>query len=60
MSKYLTEHMAREQKYRPMTNPYLLPHEADMLDGVVNDMESAMADYALVEVEHNQVEVWRK
>ena len=60
MRKYLTERTARDQKYRAMTNPYVLPAEGWMLDNVVADMERGKADYALVEIKANEVEVWRK
>lgn len=60
MKKFLTKQMARDQKFRAMTNPYLLPNEQWMLDNVVEDMERGKADYALVEIKPNEVEVWRK
>ena len=48
------------EKFRAMTNPYILPAEAWMLDNVIEDMEQGKADYALVEMKPNEVEVWRK
>lgn len=51
---------AKEYGYRAMTQPYVLPQEQWMLDNVIGDMKRAGADYALVEVKVEQVEVWRK
>ena len=50
----------KEYGYRAMTQPYVLPQELWMLENVVGDMKRAGADYALVEVKVEQVEVWRK
>jgi hypothetical protein len=60
MKRIITPKEAREAKYRAMTNPYVLPKEAWMLQNVVNDMVRGRADYALVAVADDQVEVWRK
>lgn len=60
MKRIITVKEAREAKYRAMTNPYVLPKEADMLQNVVLDMTRAKADYALVAVSEDSVEVWRK
>lgn len=56
----MTKEQATAAKYRAMTNPYILPAEAWMLQNVLADMERAGADYALVETRMNEVEVWRK
>jgi len=60
MKRIITPKEAKEAKYRAMTNPYFLPKEAWMLQNVVDDMLRAKADYALVAVGEDQVEVWRK
>jgi hypothetical protein len=60
MRRIITEAQAKEANYRAMTNPYVLPKEAWMLQNVVLDMLRAKADYALVAVGDDQVEVWRK
>jgi hypothetical protein len=60
MKRIITLKEAKEAKYRAMTNPYVLPKEADMLQNVVLDMVRGKADYALVAVADDQVEVWRK
>jgi hypothetical protein len=60
MKRIITLKEAREAKYRTMTNPYILPKEAWMLQNVVHDMVRGKADYALVAVADDQVEVWRK
>lgn len=60
MKRIITPKMAKEAGYRAMTNPYIIPAEAWMLQNVIADMERAKADYALVEVKVEQVEVWRK
>lgn len=60
MRKYLLKQQAVAEKYRAMTNPYILPAEGWMLDNVIEDMERGKADYALVEIKPNEVEVWRK
>jgi hypothetical protein len=60
MKRIITPKEAKEAKYRAMTNPYVLPKEADMLQNVVLDMVRGKADYALVAVADDQVEVWRK
>jgi hypothetical protein len=60
MRRIITPKEAREAKYRAMTNPYILPKEADMLQNVVLDMIRGKADYALVAVADDAVEVWRK
>jgi hypothetical protein len=60
MKRIITPKEAKEAKYRAMTNPYVLPKEADMLQNVVLDMVRGKADYALVAVGEDQVEVWRK
>ena len=60
MKRIITTKEAREGKYRAMTNPYVLPKEAWMLQNVIADMVRAKADYALVAVGEDQVEVWRK
>ena len=60
MKRIITTKEAKEAKYRAMTNPYILPAEAWMLDNVIEDMEQGKADYALVEIKPNEVEVWRK
>jgi hypothetical protein len=58
--RIITVKEAKEAKYRAMTNPYYLPKEAGMLQNVVLDMLRAKADYALVAVSDEAVEVWRK
>ena len=55
-----TEKMARNEGYRSMTQPYVLPSEAWMLENVVADMKRIGADFILVETGVEQVEVWRK
>jgi hypothetical protein len=60
MKRIIAVKDAREAGYRGMTNPYVLPKEADMLQNVVLDMIRGKADYALVAVADDQVEVWRK
>jgi hypothetical protein len=60
MKRIILPKAAKEAGYRPMTNPYVLPAEAWMLQNVIADMERGKADYALVEVKVEQVEVWRK
>jgi len=60
VKRIITVMEAREAKYRAMTNPYILPAEAWMLQNVISDMVRAKADYALVAVGEDQVEVWRK
>jgi hypothetical protein len=60
MRRIITPKQAKEAGYRAMTQPYVLPQEAWMLQGVIADMARAKADYALVEVKVEQVEVWRK
>ncbi|NBW08675.1 MAG: hypothetical protein EBR82_11680 [Caulobacteraceae bacterium] len=60
MKRIITPKVAKEAGYRAMTNPYVLPKEADMLQSVVLDMTRAKADYALVAVSEDSVEVWRK
>ena len=60
MKRIITIKEAREAKYRAMTNPYVIPKEAEMLQNVISDMVRGKADYALVAVGDDQVEVWRK
>ena len=60
MKRIITPKEAREANYRAMTQPYILPSEAWMLQNVVSDMVRAKADYALVAVGEYEVEVWRK
>jgi hypothetical protein len=58
--RIITPAVAGEAGYRAMTQPYVLPKEAWMLQNVMADMDRAKADYALVEVKPEEVEVWRK
>ena len=53
--RIITTKEAREAKYRAMTNPYILPKEAWMLQNVIADMVRAKADYALVAVGEDPV-----
>ena len=43
----------------PLTTPYSLPKEEEMMENVMADMEAGSIAYALVEFASG-VEVWRK
>ncbi len=58
--RVLTEKAARKDGYHSMTKPYALPDESWMLANVVADMKRTGADFVLVEMKPEQVEVWRK
>lgn len=58
--KIMRKEAAHELKYRAMTNPYVLPSERWMLDNVIADMQRCNADFVLVEIRPEEVEVWRK
>jgi hypothetical protein len=45
---------------RPLTAPYHLKKEADMLEGVKRDLERGKVEFVLVEESRGHVSVWRK
>jgi len=59
MTKVLkTESELTEQGMKQLTNGYILPEEAWMMQGVINDLEIAGVESALAETPEGRIAVW--